>query len=868
MNQFTQPNEIFSLAADLVNFTDKHVFLTGKAGTGKTTFLKFIREHTHKNVAVAAPTGVAAINAGGTTLHSLLQLPFGVFVPEGNRPMHLETREEIHDKQSLVGRLRITGNKRKVIEALELLIIDEISMVRADLLDMVDTVLRVVRKRPNMPFGGVQVLYIGDMFQLPPVLRDNDREILKDYYKSPFFFDARVIQQAPPQYVELTHVYRQSDETFISVLNEVRNNQLTEEGLALLQQRYQPGFKAPKDENYITLATHNYMADQINAGELTALPTRVFEFDAKVEDDFPEHAFPVEKKLRLKLGAQVMFLKNDLETPRRFFNGKIGVITDIDTDKIKVLCPGDGEPIDVPKETWRNIRYTYEANTRTVKEDELGTFTQFPLRLAWAITIHKSQGLTFEKAIIDAGKAFEAGQVYVALSRCTSLEGMVLLSPIHRGLVMTHERISLFGRKERPLDELQKNTEEAKRLYVHRQLMEVFNFSDANFKVVQLQQLFQGFKDMFNASTVAWLQTLESLVHQLHITTQPLAAALQLQLQNAGDLEKNEAVQQFLKENAANTLEIIQDKIWPHWRKMPGMQPGHSRKSADTYFAIIEALNELLKERILRLSRLKQGFKVDGFFGHRKLSEVMASAKPAVVAPVKDAAANPYRSYASKIEQENGEQSIEHIELYRLLRRLTDAIVHREQVPSYMVANAETLKEICTWLPLTLEDLSRIKGFGPKKIEWVGDEFLELILEYCEVHGLESRMHEREGTTVSRERRSAKTTHGHAKKPSLEVTLELFRAQKTVAEIAEERSLSPGTIEGHLHDAMMLGEITLDKLLSEAKIRKIEAVLPEELSGIQLTPLMEQLGEGFRYGELRWVITWKKMQAQKAIMDA
>ena len=612
-------NKIFELATELVNFTDKHVFLTGKAGTGKTTFLKYIKENTHKNAAIVAPTGVAAINAGGTTLHSFLQLPFGVFIPEGHRPYGTETREEVHDRQSLVRRLRFAGNRRKVIEALELLIIDEISMVRADLLDMVDTVLRFVRRKPQQPFGGVQVLFIGDMFQLPPVVREEDKDLISKYYKSPFFFDARVIQQAPPQYVELTHVYRQTDETFIRVLNEVRNNQLTEEGLALLRQRFIPGFIPPKEDHFITLATHNYMADRINQAELNALPGRSFLFEAGIKDDFPETSFPVERELRLKIGSQVMFIKNDLETPRRFYNGKIGIVTLLDQEKIEVTCKEDFEPIEVPLVEWKNIRYTYEPNTRTVKEDELGSFTQYPLRLAWAITIHKSQGLTFEKAVIDAGKAFEAGQVYVALSRCTCLEGLVLNSPIHSGLVMTHERIAMFGRKERSSEDLQSRTAEAKYIYLRNQLLNVFHFSEIAIMVGNLQRFFEEFCDMFNISMKDWLNSLQELVGMLHNTSLGLLEALNGLLEKAQDLETDEPLQSFLKEKSLEVYQLLQEKIWLHWRRMPGMHTGHTRKSAEAFFAEAELLNEWLKGRLQKLERLKDGFSIQTFF-NRKVS--------------------------------------------------------------------------------------------------------------------------------------------------------------------------------------------------------------------------------------------------------
>ena len=612
-------NDIFEIAAELVNYTDKHVFLTGKAGTGKTTFLKYIKENTHKNAAIVAPTGVAAINAGGTTLHSFLQLPFGIFIPEGQRPFGTESREEIHDRQSLVRRLRFSGNRRKVIEALELLIIDEISMVRADLLDMVDNVLRFVRRKPQLPFGGVQVLYIGDMFQLPPVVREDDRELISKYYKSPFFFDARVIQQAPPQYVELKHIYRQRDETFIRVLNEVRNNKLTDEGLTQLKQRYIPGFTPPKEENYITLATHNYMADQINQAELNALPGRPFVYEAIIKEDFPETSFPVDKVLKLKLGAQVMFIKNDQETPRRFFNGKIGIVTMLDHEKIEVTCKDDHEPIEVPLEEWKNIRYTYENATRTVREEELGSFTQFPLRLAWAITIHKSQGLTFEKAIIDAGRAFEAGQVYVALSRCTNLDGMVLKSPIHSGLVMTHERIAMFGRKERSMDELELRTSEARRVYLHRQLLNVFHFQEAGVRVASLQRYFQEFSDMFNVGMKDWLNVLQDLLGSMQNESLPILEELNRLLEQTTDLESNEALQSFLKQKSDFIYGILQEKVWLHWRRMPGMHTGHTRRSAESFFAEAELLNEWLKGRLQKLERLKEGFSIQTFF-NRKLS--------------------------------------------------------------------------------------------------------------------------------------------------------------------------------------------------------------------------------------------------------
>jgi hypothetical protein len=861
-------NEIFELAAELVNYTDKHVFLTGKAGTGKTTFLKYIKENTHKNVAIVAPTGVAAINAGGTTLHSFLQLPFGIFIPDGHRPFGMETREEINDRQSLVRKLRFSPNRRKVINALELLIIDEISMVRADLLDMVDTVLRFVRKKPQLPFGGVQVLYIGDMFQLPPVVREDDKDIINSYYKSPFFFDARVIQQAPPQYVELKHVYRQRDEIFVSVLNEVRNNELTEEGLQLLQQRYFPGFQPDKKENYITLATHNFMADQINNAELNALPGRPFTYEATIKNDFPESSYPVEKIIKLKLGAQVMFIKNDSESPRRFFNGKIGVVTDLDNEKIVVTCKGDTEPITVPLEEWKNIRYTYDAATRTVNEEELGSFFQFPLRLAWAITIHKSQGLTFEKAIIDAGRAFEAGQVYVALSRCTSLEGMVLRSPLNNGLVMTHERIAQFGRKERPIADLEQRTREGKRNYLKRKIQDAFNFTEATIKVATLQQHFEQFSDMFNTGMKNWLNVLQENMMLGQDLGRVIGESLIPLLDHAEDFEKDEALQTFLKQHAKELYTILQEKVWLHWRKMPGMQTGHTRRSAEAFFTEVELLNEWLKERLALLERLTPGFDMQTFFNRRhsvashlqQLHKVYEEKQKAAIQYATKQGHNP------EALKDSLDDEIPHRELYRILRRVTDRIVEREVMPSYIVASSKTLIALCKGLPMTKEDLIFIKGFSEKKAEQFGEEFLEAIRDYCTENKLLSSMDQYKLAHKKRERKS--DVEGGKPKlpgPSYQESLRLWLELKSLPEVAKARSLAESTIAGHLAQAVAARKLDVFELTTKEVIDKIMPLLPDSMEGMALGAIKEKVGESISYNELKWALAWKKANEVETI---
>jgi uncharacterized protein YpbB len=439
-------NPEFQLAVRFVNQTARALFLTGKAGTGKTTFLKYIRENSFKKMAVVAPTGVAAINAGGTTLHSFFQLPFGPFIPTPQYGWNVGATG-FSDPNSLFKNIRFNVNKRELLQELELLVIDEISMVRADMLDAVDTILRHFRQQPLLPFGGLQVLYIGDLFQLPPVVSKEEWELLQSHYQSPFFFDAQVIRQDPPVYLELKKIYRQKEARFIHILNNIRNNRTTPEDLELLHNYYQPEFQAPKTENYITLTSHNAVADRINQEELNKLRGKAYAFEATVTGEFSDKAFPAEKTLTLKEGTQIMLIKNDKGETRRYYNGKIGIIQKIAGDKITIAFPDEPDELILEKETWRNIRYQYDAGRDRIEEEELGTFSQYPIRLAWAITIHKSQGLTFERAVIDAGASFAPGQVYVALSRLTNIEGLVLRSRILPYSISTDVRVVAYTQR-------------------------------------------------------------------------------------------------------------------------------------------------------------------------------------------------------------------------------------------------------------------------------------------------------------------------------------------------------------------------------------------------------------------------------------
>src|SRR5665647_658961 len=420
-------NEVFDLAYRFVTETSENIFLTGKAGTGKTTFLKYLKENCAKNIIVAAPTGVAAINAGGVTLHSLFQLPFHPFLPTKN------------NKDELLAKIRFNKQRQQLLRKMELLVIDEISMVRCDTMDAIDTILKSVRRNYTTPFGGVQLLCIGDLFQLPPVAQRHEWNILQEYYSSPFFFDSIVIKEQMPLLIELKKIYRQKEDSFVALLNKVRNNNMSVEDFQDLHLRYNPSFRPTIEEKYITLTSHNNQADQINGRELQKLLSLSYKYEAIIEDDFPENNYPADGSLVLKVGAQVMFLKNDVIS-KRYFNGKIGVVKSLDDDEIIVEC--DGMDISVPKETWENSRYVLDKIYGKLQQETLGTFTQFPLRLAWAITIHKSQGLTFEKVMIDAGAAFSSGQVYVALSRCTNLDGIILLSKIPAEAIYSNDNVT------------------------------------------------------------------------------------------------------------------------------------------------------------------------------------------------------------------------------------------------------------------------------------------------------------------------------------------------------------------------------------------------------------------------------------------
>jgi ATP-dependent exoDNAse (exonuclease V) alpha subunit len=420
---------------DLIEYTSRSVFLTGKAGTGKTTFLNEFVKKTKKKHIVVAPTGIAAINAGGVTIHSMFGLPLRTFLPTTDR-IDSSLANNIIDLQQ---HFKYRKDKLKLLREVEVLIIDEVSMLRADVLDMMDFSLRFIR-RNNQRFGGVQMLFIGDLYQLPPVVRDE--HVLKMFYNSPFFFDSLAIKDIPLLTIELTKVYRQTDQEFLEILNAIRDGDVANIDFDHLNERYDPGFEAG-EEPYVYLCSHNKMADDINQEKLKDIKVSPKSYEAKLFGEFKENQFPNEQFLELKVGAQVMFIRNDITGEKKYFNGKLGEISSLDENEVKVILEGSEREITVKREVWEQKKYSLDTD-KNIKEEVLGSFEQFPIKLAWAVTIHKSQGLTFDKVIIDAGKSFTAGQVYVALSRCRTLEGIILKSKITPEVIFKDNRILKF----------------------------------------------------------------------------------------------------------------------------------------------------------------------------------------------------------------------------------------------------------------------------------------------------------------------------------------------------------------------------------------------------------------------------------------
>jgi DNA uptake protein ComE-like DNA-binding protein len=819
MTNSMEKNERLELAASFIKYTNKNIFLTGKAGTGKTTFLKTIRGETSKRWVVVAPTGVAAINAGGVTIHSFFQLPFGPIIP-GITEIH--TKKENHFFQA-----KFSKQKIDIIKRLDLLIIDEISMVRADLLDGIDEVLRRYKDRKK-PFGGVQLLMIGDLQQLSPVVKHEEWEIIRHYYDTPYFFSSNSLKKTNYISILLEHVYRQTDQHFLDILNKVRNNKIDNDTLLQLNKRYIPGFIQNPGEGYIILTTHNAQAKQINNMRLENLKTSRHILEGMVSGDFPEFTYPTDLELELKEEAQVMFVKNDSSPEKLYYNGKIGVIDEILEDQILVRCEDEDDLIPVYPVEWQNIKYSLDSKTQAITERVVGTFTQFPLKLAWAITIHKSQGLTFEKAIIDAKSAFAHGQVYVALSRCKTLEGMVLNTVLDAGCFINDNQVSGFTQKAEEEQPTESVLENAKDEYEKELILELFSMG----KIMDRLEIL--------VSTIR--------KHQSGIVSSPIEILQKIKYEAAKNLE--EVQRKF--EIQVNTL--ISEKHVIDGNKILDERV----KKAAIYFKnkIEEIISKPLSDISIE-SDNKETKKIvnDGFDKlNREIhikTQCMASAlggfnvSEYLKAKVK-AEMEKLRKASNRIRDTYEDSSDEMLNpgLYNRLIQWRNKKAEEEGVPHYMIVHVKALINIANLNPASYEDLKKIKGIGKKTIEKFGKEILELLGHEV----TEAALISEEPKAKIKSKKKSSTKKGESSK----ISLGLFREGNTIEEIANKRGYSIQTIEGHMAEQIGQGTIKPEELMSAEKFSLIMEYF-SKTEDRALNPAKESLGESVSYAELRFV---------------
>jgi PIF1-like helicase/Helix-turn-helix domain/Helicase len=582
-----------------INQTHRSVFLTGKAGTGKTTLLREIIQTTHKNCVVVAPTGIAALNAGGVTIHSMFQLPFGGFIPDNSSPQFSEDTK-FETKATLRRHFKMSGVKRAVIKNMELLVIDEVSMLRADLLDAMDFMMQSVRKKSS-PFGGVQVLFIGDLLQLPPVIRDEEWRRLRNYYNGKFFFHSHVIQQNPPLYIELSKIYRQTDDVFISILNNLRNNTISAQDVQNLNKYVNPNLDLKANKGYITLTTHNSKADAMNADALEDLEGKLLVYKPLIVGDFPEKIFPVEEELKLKVGAQVMFVKNDLSFDKKYFNGKMGMVKSLSKQEILVHFPEENTTIEVEKYEWQNIRYKVDELTKEIEEEVLGTFVHYPIKLAWAITVHKSQGLTFDKAALDVSQVFLPGQAYVALSRLRSLNGLILLSPLRMNGISNDQDVMDYSLNKASDEFLKNSLHFETKNFIHNYLITSFDWAELaqewrNHKFSYLENSESSAKSKQANWAARQLEAIEKLLdpsQKFIVQLNKIFNTETVDLNHVSD-RFQAAYNYFIKPMDDLVFEIL-------WK----IEEVRRQKKAKAFYDELTVLEELQTKAVLRLMKVK-----------------------------------------------------------------------------------------------------------------------------------------------------------------------------------------------------------------------------------------------------------------------
>ena len=821
-----QQNQQLDLAFNFVQYTNRHLFLTGKAGTGKTTFLHNLKNQSYKRMIIVAPTGVAAINAKGVTIHSFFQIPFGPYIPF----LYTDKKNDPKiEKNSLREYKKINREKRNIIKTLDLLIIDEISMVRADLLDAIDEILRKFKDQQK-PFGGCQLLMIGDIQQLAPVVKDDEWQILKAYYDTMYFFSSKALLSTQYECIELKYIYRQSDQYFVEILNKIRDNKANEETINALNKRYVSNLSSEETDGYIILTTHNFKALEINNRKLSILPGTEKVFTAKIKGDFPEYSFPTEFELKLKTGAQVMFVKNDITGNKSYYNGKIGKIIDFDEDQIIVQCQEDDCPIIVEKVSWENTKYQIDKETSEINEEVTGVFSQYPLKLAWAITIHKSQGLTFDKAIIDAADSFAHGQVYVALSRCRTLEGLILSTPIYSQSIKNDTAVTAFSKNSEQNNPGPQQLDSAKNDFQKILINEAFNFENIQYKIFYCLKKLKEAGDLIIDNPLSDYYKMNELYKKEIISVnEKFSMQIEHYCKTNANIEKNEALQARIIKAASYFIEklkvIIEDTLISRDIVTDNKL---IRKEINT---ALEQLGTEIKIKTFCLTPLKLGFNLQEFLKSRAKAQLEIFS-------------------LKKVTPENRKvktsSSIEVHELFELLKRWRHEKAMEMGLPHYMILHQKALHDLTNIRPSDLKLLKFITGFGKKKIEQYGIEIIDLINSYCADNKLDQ---------IPPEIKAINKKPKKEKTDTRLVSFNLFKAGKSINEIAKERALTTGTIEGHLAKYVKKGEININDLVSEEKIKNISNYLAHN-NYSTLSDIKNALNNEVTWGDLRLVLAY------------
>ena len=747
-------DDLLDIATKFINTTSSHIFLTGKAGTGKTTFLKNIGNITHKNFIVVAPTGIAALNAGGVTIHSQFLLPPLTFLPDRFLPEDIADGAKVINQNLLARKHPLNSARKKVLRSIDLLVIDEVSMLRADLLDAIDYRMKAARGNFRQSFGGVQVLFIGDLYQLPPVVKNDEQEILSRYYKSPWFYEAKAVKDDPLVYIELDKIYRQHDQGFIDILNNLRNNTVPPQDIQTLNSHYKESAEISKLSEVITLTTHNFKADELNQKELRNLSASSYFFDAHIEGEFPESMFPVPPQIELKEGAQIMFIRNDTTEEKKYFNGKLATVKKISDEEVWVEMAGTHEAYELSTVRWENKKYSVESDTHDLSEEVIGSFEQFPVKLAWAITVHKSQGLTFDKAIIDVGQAFADGQVYVALSRLRSLDGLILRAPIHSSVISTDQQVSAFVKANHRPDRLVDTIKQKQQIHLGKLLENTFDFSSFVKEVEYLHkdQDENGFEE----------ETMKPVLTQLMEAVKAEGTNTRIFRQQLGDL--------LNQNNHAQLLDRI-------------------ARGRDYYRTFLFNLMRMLLSHIESIRRKKR-----------------------------------VKTYITRLT-----------ELDQLL--------------------SKKLEEVDTTLLLT-------EGI----IQGQSDFDFETLTKQRSKHRTELMMEIQKeikaDAAPDRKRKRGKTKKEKGKS-TFDITLEMFHAGMTIEQIAAERSLVVGTIEGHLAKIVEAGRLDISALVKEEELKEIAIAAQHLPPDFISKDLYESLSGKYGYGKLRAVMNYIKPKSER-----